>query len=75
MPATRWRCGRLPTERAMSPEPHSLAHRALHSLRVSLRWRLVALFLLLALAMTAVFMGGVQRAFSQGWREAARKSS
>ena len=38
----------------------------------SLRWRLVALFLLLALAMSAVFVGGMQKAFSAGWREAAR---
>jgi signal transduction histidine kinase len=39
-----------------------------HSLRV----RLVALFLLLALAMAATFLFGMQRALSVGWREAAR---
>ncbi|WHZ12110.1 MAG: Adenylate cyclase [Burkholderiaceae bacterium] len=43
------------------------AHRARHSLRV----RLVLLFFLLALAMTAAFLGGIGRAFSSGWREAA----
>jgi signal transduction histidine kinase len=39
-----------------------------HSLRV----RLVALFVLLALAMAAVFVGGMQYALSIGWRDAAR---
>jgi signal transduction histidine kinase len=38
----------------------------------SIRWRLVALFILLALAMTAAFIGGTQRKFSAGWREAIR---
>jgi len=40
--------------------------------RHSLRLRLVTVFLLLALAMAAVFMGGMQRIFSTGWRDAAR---
>jgi signal transduction histidine kinase len=43
-------------------------HRWGHSLRL----RLITVFLLLALAMGAVFMGGMQRAFSNGWRDAAR---
>ncbi len=34
--------------------------------------RLITVFVLLALAMTAVFLGGMQRAFSAGWRDAAR---
>ena len=34
--------------------------------------RLIIVFVLLALAMTAVFLGGMQRAFSTGWRDAAR---
>jgi len=38
----------------------------------SLRLRLITVFLLLALAMGAVFMSGMQRAFSSGWRDAAR---
>jgi signal transduction histidine kinase len=38
----------------------------------SMQWRLVALFVLLALAMTAAFIGGTQRTFSSGWREAIR---
>jgi len=40
--------------------------------RHSLRLRLVTVFLLLALAMAAVFMGGMQRIFSTGWRDAAK---
>ncbi len=36
--------------------------------RHSLRWRLVTLFLLLALATTAVFMFGTQRALKSGWQ-------
>jgi signal transduction histidine kinase len=47
-------------------------HRARHALAHSLRVRLVALFVLLALAMTATFVGGMQYAFSIGWRDAAR---
>ncbi|WP_394788202.1 ATP-binding protein [Rhodoferax sp.] len=46
--------------------------RARHAFNHSLRWRLVTLFLLLALAMSTVFVGGMQKAFSIGWREAAR---
>lgn len=41
-------------------------------MRSSLRLRLVALFLLLALAMSASFLFGMQRALSMGWREAVR---
>ncbi|MDP3825441.1 MAG: HAMP domain-containing sensor histidine kinase, partial [Polaromonas sp.] len=36
------------------------------------RLRLVTVFLLLALAMAAVFLGGMQRIFSTGWRDAAK---
>ncbi|WP_369820953.1 ATP-binding protein [Pseudorhodoferax sp. Leaf274] len=48
---------------------HRRAHRAM---RHSLRLRLVALFLLLALAMSASFLFGMQRAISMGWRDAVR---
>jgi signal transduction histidine kinase len=37
----------------------------------SLKARLVALFLLLALAMTGAFLFGMQRALTMGWRDAA----
>jgi signal transduction histidine kinase len=40
--------------------------------RHSLRLRLITVFVLLAMAMAAVFLGGMQRAFSNGWREAAQ---
>ena len=50
----------------------SWRHRARHALAHSLRVRLVALFVMLALAMAAVFVGGMQYALSIGWRDAAR---
>ena len=40
--------------------------------RHSLRMRLVVLFVGLALALTAVFLSGMQRALSGGWREVVR---
>ncbi|WP_183024170.1 ATP-binding protein [Variovorax sp. UMC13] len=43
-------------------------HRWKHSLRL----RLITVFVLLALAMTTVFLGGMQHAFKTGWREAAQ---
>ena len=46
--------------------------RARHALSHSLRLRLMALFVLLALAMAAIFIGGMQYALSIGWRDAAR---
>lgn len=62
MPVTPWRC-------AVS-EAHRSGWR--QRLRHSLRWKLVLVFLLLALGMTVTFLGGAQKAFSTGWREAAR---
>ncbi|MCF8211574.1 MAG: HAMP domain-containing protein, partial [Rhodoferax sp.] len=47
-------------------------HRARHALAYSLRVRLVALFLLLALAMAIAFLVGMQYALGVGWRNAAR---
>ena len=41
-------------------------------MRHSLKKRLVALFVLLALAMSGAFLFGMQKAFSIGWRDAAR---
>jgi len=43
-------------------------HEARRRWRHSLKWRLVTLFLLLALATTAVFMLGTQRALQSGWQ-------
>ena len=41
-------------------------------LRHSLRLKLVLVFLLLAFAVTVTFLGGAQKAFQVGWRDAAR---
>ena len=41
-------------------------------LRQSLKWRMVLMFLLLALGVMGVFAWGAQRAFSLGWRDAAQ---
>ena len=46
--------------------------RAQHRFAHSIKWRIVAVFTLLGLAVAAVFVFGAQRAFSVGWREAAR---
>jgi signal transduction histidine kinase len=46
--------------------------RGFAALRSSLRLRLVAVFLLLAMGMAFTFISGAQKAFSVGWREAAR---
>lgn len=46
--------------------------RALNAVRCSLKLRMVMVFLLLATAMSFTFIGGAQKAFSVGWREAAR---
>jgi signal transduction histidine kinase len=48
------------------------AARAWRRLRHSLRARLTLLFLLLALAMTLIFMGGMQAVMRSGWQELAR---
>lgn len=56
------------SKRCRPSRPERWRHRWGHSLRL----RLITVFLLLALAMGAVFMGGMQRAFSSGWRDAAR---
>lgn len=56
----------------MSPARISAWKRAKHRVAHSIKLRMVLLFLLLAAAMTFVFFTGAQRAFSMGWREAAR---
>jgi signal transduction histidine kinase len=58
---------------APAEPPHRRWHQRAHRrLRHSLRWRLVALFLLLALALAGAFLFGMQKALGTGWREAAR---
>ncbi|MCB2017314.1 MAG: HAMP domain-containing protein [Hydrogenophaga sp.] len=57
----------------MSPsERLSSWRRAKRRVAHSIKLRLVLLFLLLATAMTFVFITGAQKAFTLGWREAAR---
>lgn len=53
-------------------EPDPEVKRWRHRWRHSLRSRLITVFLLLALAVTAVFLAGMQRAFYGGWSEVAR---
>ena len=54
---------------ARRPPWHRRARQAVgHSIKL----RLVLIFLLLALAVAAAFLFGAQKAFSVGWREAAR---
>lgn len=52
----------------MSPPRRRWHHHA----RRSLKWRLVGLFVLLALATALIFVGGVQRLLRGGWQEVAQ---
>jgi signal transduction histidine kinase len=53
-------------------KPRHRWHAARHRWRHSLKWRLVTLFLLLALATTAVFLFGMQRVLKGGWQGYAK---
>ena len=62
-----------PVPQATAPTPPTPPwRRAKHRLAHSIKLRMVVVFLLLAAAMTFVFITGAQKAFSLGWREAAR---
>jgi len=50
------------------PEAHARWHAAHKRWRHSLRWRLVTLFVVLALATAAVFLVGTQRLVRGGWQ-------
>jgi signal transduction histidine kinase len=54
------------------PPASSSWKRAKHRVAHSIKLRMVLVFLLLAAAMTFVVVTGAQKAFSMGWREAAR---
>lgn len=56
----------------MSPARISAWKRAKRRIAHSIKLRMVLVFLLLAAAMTFVFFTGAQKAFTMGWREAAR---
>jgi len=53
-------------------KPRHRWHAARRRWRHSLKWRLVTLFLLLALATTAVFLFGMQRVLQGGWQGYAK---
>ena len=64
-----WRtCQGWPAFKACIKAQRQAKHALVHSLRV----RLIAMFLLLALAMATTFMFGMQAALSIGWRDAAK---
>ncbi len=71
MPDARESPGERPPVRPAGHEAwHRDRPRRWHKrFRHSLRWRLVAMFLLLALGTTLVFVGGTRAVFSTGWRE------
>lgn len=56
------------TSARTKPDGRSWHRRVRHSLRM----RLVALFVVLALGLAIVFVGGMQRALSGGWRDVVR---
>jgi len=51
---------------------HARHHGWRHSMRHSLKWRLVIVFILLALASTAVFLFGMKRVVQTGWQDYAK---
>ncbi len=60
------------TAATTAPRRISSWRRAKHRIAHSIKLRMVLVFLLLAGAMTFVFFTGAQKAFTMGWREAAR---
>jgi signal transduction histidine kinase len=66
MPVMHWRW-------PVSERRHASWHRRAHSaLRHSLRLKLIVVFLLLALGLSVIFLGGMQRAIGAGWRLAVQ---
>ena len=51
---------------------HAKHHQWRHSMRHSLKWRLVIAFILLALAMTGVFLLGMKQMVTAGWQAYAK---
>lgn len=56
----------------MSTRPLPRWRRGLRAVRHSLRWRLMLVFLVLALFMGVTLLASLQKAFTLGWRESAR---
>ncbi|HYJ97465.1 MAG TPA: ATP-binding protein [Burkholderiaceae bacterium] len=51
---------------------HAKHHQWRHSMRHSLKWRLVIVFMLLTLAMTGVFLVGMKKMVTAGWQSYAK---
>lgn len=51
---------------------HAKHHQWRHSMRHSLKWRLVIVFILLALAVAGVFVIGAKKMFTAGWQSYAK---
>ena len=51
---------------------HAKHHQWRHSMRHSLKWRLVIVFILLAMAMTGVFLLGMKQMITAGWQAYAK---
>jgi hypothetical protein len=51
---------------------HAKHHAWRHTMRHSLKWRIVIVFMLLALATTGVFLIGAKRMFTAGWQSYAK---
>ncbi|MCP5280776.1 MAG: HAMP domain-containing histidine kinase [Rhodoferax sp.] len=63
----------MPWRWPVSERTHVGWHRRAHSaLRHSLRLKLIVVFLLLALGLSVIFLGGMQRAIGAGWRLAVQ---
>ena len=56
----------------MKTPPTPRWRRGLRAVRHSLRWRLMLVFLVLALFMGVTLLASLQKAFTLGWRESAR---
>ena len=58
--------------RAAHARWHAKHHQWRHSMRHSLKWRIVIVFMLLALAVTSVFVIGAKKMFTAGWQSYAK---
>ena len=58
--------------RAAHARWHARHHQLRHSMRHSLKWRIVIVFMLLALAVTGVFVIGAKKMFTAGWQSYAK---
>jgi signal transduction histidine kinase len=71
-PATPTEPGSPPAAASSGARWHARQRRWRHSMRHSLKWRLVIVFLLFALATTGVFLIGMKRVVQTGWQSYAK---